>query len=119
MPSVLIAESNGLLAKYFNAIVESIGYSVCGIAATSEEAVELAAKARPDLVLMEDHLPGRQDGVAATQEMKHQRAVAVVLVTDEQVPAGSKRLQAANADAVLVKPVGARTLWDALERYCA
>jgi AmiR/NasT family two-component response regulator len=119
MPRVLIAVSNGLLAKYFIAIVESVGYSDCGVAVTSEEAVALAANVRPDLVLMEDYLPGRQDGIAAAHEMKLQRTVAVILVTDDQVPAVSKRLQGADADAVLVKPVGARDLWDTLQRHCA
>lgn len=119
MPSVLIAESNGLLAKYFIAVVEGIGYSVCGVAVTSEEAVELAERARPDLVLMDDYLPGRQDCVAAAHEMKQHRAVAVVLVTDDQETARSARLQSADADAVLVKPIGARDLWDTLQRCCA
>jgi len=118
MPSVLIAASIGLLAIYFIAIVESIGYSVCGVAVTAEEAVELAENVRPDLVLMEDYLPGFQDSVAAAHEMKLHRAVAVVLITDDQAPATSKRLQDADADAVLVKPVGARDLWDTLQRHC-
>lgn len=119
MPSVLIAESNGLLAKYFSVVVESVGYSVCGIAATSEEAVGLAVETRPDLVLLDEHLAGRQDGVQAARQLKRQMALRVVLMTDDQAPAASARLQTANADAVLVKPVGAQLLWDTLQRHCA
>lgn len=50
--------------------------------------------------------------------MKHDLALTVVLVTDDQVPAASTRLKAATADAVLSKPVDAKLLLDTLQRHC-
>ena len=48
-------------------------------AASGEEAVELAAQATPDVVLMDLRMPGG-DGVAAIRELKAQRSPARILV---------------------------------------
>jgi DNA-binding NarL/FixJ family response regulator len=67
--SVLIADDQALVRGAFAALVDAVpGMRVVGTAADGAEAVELAAKHRPDVVLMDVRMP-RMDGIAATREI--------------------------------------------------
>ena len=58
------------------------GWQVVGEAETGEDAVRMAAELRPDVVLMDINLPGR-NGIAATRDLLavHPRAAVVLLST--------------------------------------
>jgi DNA-binding NarL/FixJ family response regulator len=65
--SVLIADDQALVRGAFAALVDAVpGMHVVGTAADGAEAVELAAKHHPDVVLMDVRMP-RMDGIAATR----------------------------------------------------
>ncbi|MBR7830053.1 response regulator transcription factor [Actinospica sp. MGRD01-02] len=67
--SVLIADDQALVRSAFAALVDAVpGMHVVGTAADGAEAVELAAKHRPDVVLMDVRMP-RMDGITATREI--------------------------------------------------
>ena len=46
-PRVSIVEDEFLIAEYFKIIVEQLGYEVCGIARSADEAVALARREEP------------------------------------------------------------------------
>ncbi len=56
--TILIAEDEGILAIGLKKRLESLGYLVPAVASSGEEAIELAAKTRPDLILMDIVLKG-------------------------------------------------------------
>ena len=57
--SILIVEDEAIVAKDLAGKISKIGYSIAGIAATGEKAIELACQLRPALVLMDIRLAGR------------------------------------------------------------
>jgi DNA-binding NarL/FixJ family response regulator len=89
---VLLADGEGLVRAGFRALLEGESdISVAGEAATGEEAVELTAQMRPDVILMDSRLPGL-DGIEATRRILTNGDLAQVNVliltaseTDENV----------------------------------
>jgi DNA-binding NarL/FixJ family response regulator len=89
---VLIADGEALVRAGFRALLEGDhGIIVLGEAATGDQAVALARRTRPDVVLIDARLPGL-DSVEVTARMLSQPGVAVMLLTASE---GDERIFAA------------------------
>jgi DNA-binding NarL/FixJ family response regulator len=81
MIRVLLADDQTLVRAGFRFILEGEeGIEVVGEAADGAEAVRLAHRLRPDIVLMDIRMPGT-DGLAATRELAASTAVRVIILT--------------------------------------
>jgi signal transduction histidine kinase len=79
---VLIADGQALVRAGFRVLLEADRrFTVVGEAATGEDAVALARRIRPDVVLIDARLPGL-DSVEATSLICAEAGVAVMLLTD-------------------------------------
>ncbi len=111
-------ESNRLLLRE---LIAGPGIEV-SLADSGEEALALAREQAFDLVLMDIRMPG-MDGVAATRALRRLggswRNTPVVAVTAHVLEEERRRLLASGLDDVLVKPVDAGKLRDALHRHLA
>ena len=65
---VLVADDQELVRAGFCVILEAAGFTVVGEAANGAQAVTLAARERPDVVLMDIRMPV-MDGLAATRHI--------------------------------------------------
>lgn len=117
-PKVLIVEDEFLIAEYFRIIVEQLGYEVCGLVPTAEEAVTLARHAAPDVVIMDVRLAGAEDGVEAARKIRAIRPVPIIYVTASRAPQTSRRIGDDHPGEVLTKPVVQQHIQEALARHC-
>jgi len=115
---ILIVEDERMIAEYFRIVVENLGYGVCGIAATADEAVRLAKEQNPDLIFMDVRLLGARDGVDAANEIYQYKHIPVVYVTGSQEPQTLDRINTDHPMEVLIKPVFEDQLKGVLERHC-
>lgn len=115
---VLIVEDEQMIAEYFKIIVENLGYPVCGIAMTADEAVRLAREEDPAMIFMDVRLAGERDGIDAAMEIYRNKPVPTVYVTGSQEPATIERIKADHPSAILIKPVLEEQLKDALQQFC-
>ncbi|MDX6203287.1 MAG: two-component system, NarL family, invasion response regulator UvrY [Frankiales bacterium] len=77
---VLVVDDQAPFRQAMAAVVaETDGFHVVGQAATGEESVSVCRELRPDLVLMDVHLPGI-DGVEATRLVRALPSPPVVLL---------------------------------------
>lgn len=80
--SVLIIEDEAIIAMDIQMIVAEIGHRVTGIARTRAQAVDLAAKDRPDLILADIQLADQSSGIDAVNDILRQfDDVPVIFIT--------------------------------------
>ncbi|MCX8508941.1 MAG: response regulator, partial [Rhodobacteraceae bacterium] len=79
---VMIIEDEAIISMDLAAIVDSIGHRVTGIARTRSEAVELAARERPDLILADIRLADNSSGIDAVNDILAQfDALPVIFIS--------------------------------------
>jgi CheY-like chemotaxis protein len=104
---VLIVDDQAPFRRAAAQVVEATdGFEVAGMVATGEAAVAAAQALRPDLVLMDVHLPGI-DGPEATRRILAgpegpRRPVVLLLSTDEE-DGGGARVAGSGAAGYLAK----------------
>ncbi len=108
--SILIVEDEGIVAEDLANKVRQLGYGVAGITATGEEAVELARKQRPALVLMDIRLAGAIDGITAAQMIHHECHLPVLFLTAHSDADTVERARQAEAFGYILKPFNEREL---------
>ncbi|MBO9312646.1 MAG: response regulator [Chloroflexus sp.] len=106
---ILIAEDNDLVSLTLEEQLKGLGYEVVGIARTGAEAVMLAARLKPDLVIMDIRMP-EMDGTEATARIRDQTGIPVVMLTAFADKETIRRAETAGALAYLVKPVNEQEL---------
>jgi len=78
---VLIIEDETFIAMDIEALVESLGHSVIGVARTHGEALALARKKRPGLILADIQLADGSSGLDAVNELLGSLEVPVIFIT--------------------------------------
>src|SRR5579862_9892799 len=78
---ILIIEDETFIAMDIEALVESLGHNVIGIARTHNEAVALAKKKRPGLILADIQLADGSSGLDAVNELLGTFEVPVIFIT--------------------------------------
>jgi CheY-like chemotaxis protein len=78
---VAVVDDEFLIATGLSLQLEGLGLSVCGTAATAEEALALAIARRPAIVLMDVRLGGEKDGVDAARAIHAAVGSKVIFVT--------------------------------------
>jgi CheY-like chemotaxis protein/DNA-directed RNA polymerase specialized sigma24 family protein len=78
---VLIIEDEPVIAMDIAGIVETLGHDVVGVAGRKDEAVELAKRHLPDLVLADVQLLDGDSGIVTVQEILKSMTAPVIFVT--------------------------------------
>ena len=105
MVKLLLVEDEFLLAKLLQTNLELVGYKVCKLVSTGEEAIEQAEKEQPDFVLMDIRLAGKMNGVEAAREIHKRFQIPIIFMTgysDEEIKVQAKAIDPL---AYLIKPV--------------
>ena len=117
---VLIADDHLVMRRGLRAIVESIdGWSVCGEAQTGREAVDMTAKLKPEIVVMDVTMP-ELNGLEATRQIKKQHPqVEVLMFTGLETEELVHQVFEAGARSYLLKTAGRDQLETALRSLAA
>jgi CheY-like chemotaxis protein/DNA-directed RNA polymerase specialized sigma24 family protein len=78
---VLIIEDEPVIALELKSIVESLGHTVVGTADREKEAVAIADRAVPNLVLADIQLRGEDSGIEAVRNILERHTVPVIFIT--------------------------------------
>ena len=101
---ILVVEDERLVARDIAMRLKELGYETLGPAGTAEEALELAARQRPDLVLMDTHLGSAMDGIAAALALRAQWGISCIFMSGFDIAEQLARAQQAEPVGYLEKP---------------
>ncbi len=111
---ILIAEDNSLLRGVLRDALEEAGMRVVGEAGDGSEAVAVAERTRPDVVVMDMRMPN-VDGIEATEQIAAAEwAMPVVVLSAYDEPQMIEAALAAGASNCLKKGVGLDELIEAI-----
>jgi CheY-like chemotaxis protein len=79
--TILIVEDEAIPAKDYQIIVENAGFKVVGIATTSTEAIAIANKEKPNIILMDINLKGEDSGIDAARAIYNSYGPEIVFIT--------------------------------------
>ncbi|OGR19326.1 MAG: hypothetical protein A2X81_03590 [Desulfobacterales bacterium GWB2_56_26] len=79
--TILIVEDEAIVAADLAGKLGQLGYEVAGTSAAGEEAVELACRLLPRVVLMDIRLKGSMDGIEAAEAIRRRVNVPVIYLT--------------------------------------
>ncbi len=81
MSKILVVEDEAIILLQLEEILHAIGYTVAGLAASGEDAIEKARRLKPDLILMDIVMPGKLNGIEAAKIITEELDIPVVFVT--------------------------------------
>ena len=103
---ILVVEDNEQNQKLARDVLQVKGYRVL-VAETAELGIPMALKQKPDLVLMDIHLPG-MNGMEALGRLRADaatKAIPVLAFTASVMPQDRREIMSAGFDGFLSKPI--------------
>jgi two-component system cell cycle response regulator DivK len=116
--TVLIVEDNELNMKLFHDLLDAHGYSTLQTK-DGMEALALARKHRPDLILMDIQLP-EVSGLEVTKWLKEDddlRAIPVVAVTAFAMKGDEEKMREGGCEAYIAKPISVGKFIETVRRF--
>ncbi len=113
-PLILIVEDEAIVAMDLRLHLQDLGYTVSGLAATGEEALAMAERTRPSLVLMDISLGAGMDGIEAAHHMQAM-GLPVVFLTAFADEGTLTRAKESGPYGYLLKPFDERSLHSTIE----
>lgn len=116
--SVLIVEDNELNMKLFNDLLAAHGYRTIQTR-NGFDALELARKHRPDLILMDIQLP-EVSGLEVTRWLKDDDdlcRIPIVAVTAFAMKGDEERIRSGGCEAYISKPISVMSFLETIRRF--
>ena len=110
MANILIVEDEHIVAWDIKETLEKLGHTAIDRVVSGTEALQSALNTDPDLVLMDIHLVGELDGIAAGDEIYHQLDIPVIYLTAHADELTLKRATRTNPFGYIVKPFQSQSL---------
>jgi len=115
---VLIVEDNELNMKLFHDLLEAHGYATLQTK-DGTEALQLARRHRPDLILMDIQLP-EVSGLEVAKRIKEDddlRAIPIIAVTAFAMKGDEEKIREGGCEAYIAKPISIAHLLETVKRF--
>ncbi len=110
VPRVLVCEDEQIVSLDIQMHLNSLGYTVPATFSRAEEVIGFLEKGPVDLVLMDIHLKGEMDGIAAAEIIHRRFDIPVVILTAYADDATLQRAKLSEPFAYIIKPFEERKL---------
>jgi CheY-like chemotaxis protein/DNA-binding PadR family transcriptional regulator len=115
MSKILVVDDEAIITMQLEERLTVMGYTVAGMAASGEDAVEKARGMKPDLVLMDIVMPGKINGIEAAKTITRELDIPVVFVTAYADDNIIEKAKSARPYGYIVKPFNELEIKAAIE----
>jgi len=115
---VMIVEDESIVAMELSLYVTELGYHVVGRASNGVDAFKLALEKKPDVVLMDVHLKGEEDGISLAKRLHNSIETAIIYITAFNDEASLDRAIETDPAGYLTKPFNRKELSAILKIAC-
>jgi len=113
--AIFIVEDEAIVAEDIRQMINTLGYSVTGIARSGEVAIDKVRETRPDLILMDIHLAGPMDGIEAARQIHSLFGIPVIYMTAHADDELLERAKVTEPYGYILKPYNERELHSVIE----
>jgi two-component system, response regulator PdtaR len=114
---ILIVEDEVIVAMRFEIFFVRRGYEVYKTVASGEEAVEIAALEKPDVVLMDINLKGELNGIQAAEQIVVKYNVPIIFMTGYSDEELRKQAEKLNPLGYFLKPVNMNEIFYTIDNF--
>jgi response regulator NasT len=111
---ILIVDDEAVIRMGLKSMVTSLGYQVVGTAANGDDALEKATALKPDLMLLDIKMPGK-DGLTVAETLAAEHPIPIIMLTAYTDQALIERAANAAVMGYLVKPINESKLRPTIE----
>ena len=112
---IMVVEDEAVISMEIQDRLTKMGHSICGTAASGEEAVSIATAKRPDLILMDVQLRGEVDGVQTAKQIRDLIEIPIIYLTAFADDRTVERAKLTQPFGYLIKPFSEKELYAAIE----
>jgi two-component system, response regulator PdtaR len=102
---VLIVEDEFFISLHTKGLLQALGHVAVAVAVSADQAVAIAERERPDVVLMDIRLLGSRDGIDAAEEINRRLGIGSIFVTANTDPQTRRRAETVKPLGFLEKPL--------------
>ena len=116
--TILIVEDNELNMKLFHDLLEANGYDIVQTR-NGLEAIDLARKHHPDLILMDIQLP-EVSGLEVTKWIKEDdnlKSIPIIAVTAFAMKGDEEKIREGGCEAYIAKPISVVQFLETVDRF--
>lgn len=116
---ILIVEDNLTNLELFMDILDNAGGYTCVFTTNGEEAIEIASREKPDLILLDIQLPG-MDGLTVGNILKScddTKHLKIIALTAHALKGDREMFLERGFDGYIPKPIKMKEFLDAIEKY--
>jgi CheY-like chemotaxis protein/DNA-binding PadR family transcriptional regulator len=115
MSKILVVDDEAIITMQLEERLSAMGYTVAGMAASGEDAVDKARRIRPDLILMDIVMPGKMNGIEAAKIITRELDIPVVFVTSYADDVIIEKAKSVRPYGYIVKPFNELEIKAAIE----
>ena len=115
MEKILIVEDESITSFELKTKIENWGYSVVGIASTSEDVLKMISNLEPDLITMDITIRGEMDGIEVVEILQKTREIPIIYITAHSSDHIMERALKTSPYAFIIKPFADKELKFAIE----
>ncbi|MCP4682122.1 MAG: response regulator [Desulfobacterales bacterium] len=112
---ILLVEDERIVAEDIRRTLEDLGYIVCAMASSGEDAIQKVEEHKPDLILMDIVIKGNIDGIEAADEIRSRFSIPIIYLTSYADDLVLERAKLTEPFGYIIKPFEDKELHTAIK----